>query len=209
MVSKCRKSLGEIQYTTYTRRRDDRTESLQFVVRQLISVIRMVVQMIFGQERLYCSAGIPTLAEILEIFLASRKFNTKKTPKPAAVWDILRKFRINLLGYDDSTQQLNMPLKLLIVDVMHGPVHYKDRTYWRFNSKWYVVSSDRLAIIQDKFRQLLVTNLMSDLAPTYLSKKFPLSSTPVASTSSTPQSSSSTNPDSESTDTTSQQSTRD
>lgn len=116
--------------------------------------------------------GIPTVAEIFEIISSSGKFNTKKSQKPENLWNILRKFRINLFGYETAipTKQ-----KLFIVDILHGAVHYEGNTYWRFSSKWYLVSSDRLAAVQHTFRQLLQKNLMSEQDPAYLSKKFPIS----------------------------------
>lgn len=132
----------------------------------------------FGSTSLYRTNGVPTLTEILETISLSGKLNTKNSPKPHILWNILRKFRINLLSYDDQIQHLHKPTstpqKFSIVDAMHGAVHYKDHTYWRFSSNWYLVSSDRLAVIQHKFRKLLQSNLMSDLNPAYLSKKFPM-----------------------------------
>lgn len=136
-----------------------------------------------------CNDGIPTLAEVLDTILSSGKFKAKKLPNPAMLWNILRKFRIHLLGYEDEFQRLHkpipMPQKLSIVDAMHGAVHYKDHTYWRFSTNWYLVSSDRLAVVQHQFRQLLIKNLMSDRDPAYLSKKFPMPTQSESETSGT------------------------
>lgn len=125
----------------------------------------------FASKTLYCNGGIPTVAELLEIISSSGKFNTKKSLKPETLWNILRKFRINFHGFERQSKP--MPQKQLIVDIMHGAVHYKDNTYWRFCSNWYLVSSDRLAVVQHKFRKLIQNNLMSEGDPAYLSKKFP------------------------------------
>lgn len=153
----------------------------------------------FGTKSLCHFKGTPPIAEVLGAVSASGKFNTKKSPKLDILWNILRKFRIHLLGYDDELQLLTKPSlttkNIVIVDAMHGAVHYKDNIYWRFCSKWYLVSSDRLAVVQHKFRQLLENNLMSDQDPGYLSKKFSMPKTSVES-------------DSQGSDTSTQQSSR-
>lgn len=80
----------------------------------------------FGSTSLYRTNGIPTVTDILETISSSGKLNTKKSLKPDILWNILRKFRINLLDYDDRIQHLNKPMftpqKLSIVDAMHGAV---------------------------------------------------------------------------------------
>lgn len=114
--------------------------------------------------------GLPTLAETLETIATSGKFPNKSLD-PQALWGIIRKFQIHLfVNADDPASKAQ---KLPIVDAMHGAIHYKEHTYWRFCSKWLRVSSDNLANTQHKFRRLLEVHLMSESDPGYLSHKFP------------------------------------
>ncbi|KAG4078312.1 hypothetical protein HA402_013022 [Bradysia odoriphaga] len=139
-----------------------------------------------ASKTLFSNNGIPTVAEVLEAISSSGRFNTKKTMNPAALWKTLKSFRIHLLNYNGERQ---ISERLSIVDVMHGALHHNDKTYWRFSSHWYQVSSDRLAVIQRKFRQLLKDNLMSEFDSAYLFKKFPVTSTPTLNESDTSSSS--------------------
>ncbi|XP_037039455.1 uncharacterized protein LOC119076667 [Bradysia coprophila] len=139
-----------------------------------------------ASKTLYSNDGIPTVSEVLKAISSSGRFNTKKTMNPAALWKTLKSFRIYLLNYNGERQ---ISERISIVDVMHGALHHNDKTYWRFCSHWYQVSSDRLAIIQRKFRQLLKNNLMSEVDSAYLFKKFPVTSTPTLNESDTSSSS--------------------
>lgn len=126
-----------------------------------------------GSKTLYSSNDIPSISEVLLVLSSSDRFKTRRPLRSAAIWKTLKQFRFRLLDYNGEQLSKRLP----IVDVMHGALHYKYNTYWRFCSNWCQVRSDRLAVIQQKFRQLLKGNLMSDLDSAYLFKKFPIPST--------------------------------